>query len=289
VLTMWAFAFVPSPALAGLAAAYLAGVWRVRRRHPARPWPAARALAFLAGLAVTAAATQSAVAAYDGVLFSAHMVQHVLLIMVVPPLLVAGRPIILLMHACRNPVHTWVKRAVRSRAVTALTWPPATTLLYGLVVAGTHTPPVMDLVVRHALAHDAEHALYLVSGYLFFLPIVGSEPIRWRLSLPGRYLMLLAGMQVDTVAGVVLMVSGHPLFPAYTAARRPWGFTALADVHAGGTIMWMGSDITMAFLAITLASVFFYGSRQAGAASDEASLAAYNARLAALGRRSLAR
>ena len=288
-LAAWRFAPLPTVAVILLAAAYLAGMWRVGRRHPARPWPATRALAFLAGLAVTAVATQSAVAGYDGVLFSAHMVQHVLLIMVVPPLLVAGRPIMLLLHASRNPVHTWVKRAVRSPAVTGLSCPPAGALLYALVVAGTHTPPVMDLVLASGAAHDAEHALYLVTGYLFFLPVVGSEPIRWRLSLPGRYLMLLAAMQVDTVVGVVLMVTGHPLFPGYAAARRPWPVTALADVHDGGMIMWMGSDAVMALLAVVLAAAFFYRPRQPGNVADEAALASYNARLAALGDRSLAR
>ena len=71
-------------------AAYLAGAWRVGRRHPARPWPRHRTLAFLLGLAVIAIAVQSSAGAYDDVLFSAHMVQHLLLIMAAPPLPGAG-------------------------------------------------------------------------------------------------------------------------------------------------------------------------------------------------------
>ena len=114
-LRVWQFAPVVSGVLLLLAAGYLAGVWRVARRHPARPWPAARTIAFLAGLAVTGVATQSSIGAYDDVLFSDHMVQHLLLIMVAPPLLVLGRPVTLLLHSVGNPGHTWVKRAVRSR------------------------------------------------------------------------------------------------------------------------------------------------------------------------------
>jgi putative copper resistance protein D len=161
-----------------LAAAYLAGMWRVGRRHPRRPWPAGRTAAFLAGLAVIGVATQSSIGANDDVLFSVHMVQHLLLIMVAPPLLVADRPVTLLLHAAGNPVHTLVKRVVRSRALSVLTFPPAATALYCAVVAATHLTPLMNLVVRNDAVHNAEHVLYVVTGYLFFLPVVGSEPIR---------------------------------------------------------------------------------------------------------------
>jgi cytochrome c oxidase assembly factor CtaG len=70
------------------------------------------------------------------------MVQHLLLIMVAPPLLVSGRPVTLLLHATRNPVHTRVKRTVRSRVVSGLTRAPVVSGLYALVVAVTHLTPV---------------------------------------------------------------------------------------------------------------------------------------------------
>jgi putative copper resistance protein D len=206
------------------------------------------------------------------------MVQHLLLIMVAPPLLVVGRPVTLLMHAMGNPAHTWLKRAVRSRVASALTWPPAAALAYAAVVAGTHTPPVMDLVVRSPAAHLAEHGLYLLAGYLFFLPVVGCEPIRWRVPLPGRFVLLLLAMQVDTVVGVVFMVAGHEVFGAYRHPRG-WGPAPLADLHQGGVIMWAGSDIVMIVVALIVAvGMVRAGNRR----TKEASLAAYNAYLAAL-------
>ena len=91
-LTAWQFPPLVSALLVLLAAAYLGGV-RITGRHPARPWPAGRTAAFLLGLAVIAVATQSSIGVYDDVLFSVHMVQHLLLIMVAPPLLVFGRPV----------------------------------------------------------------------------------------------------------------------------------------------------------------------------------------------------
>lgn len=264
VLTGWQFAPAVSAGLAVAAAAYLAGAWRVGRRHPARPWPVTWTAAFLAGLAVIAVATQSGIGRYDGTAFSLHMVQHVLLIMVAPPLLVSGRPVTLLLHAAGNPVHSWVKRAVRSRAATALTWPPAVLLLYAVVVAGTHTPPVMDAVVRDGAVHDGEHLLYLVSGYLYFLLVIGSEPIRWRVSMLGRYLLLLAAMQVDTVVGVVLMSAGREIYPAYARTPPLWGAGPVTDLHRGGLIMFAGSDIVMTLLALAVAVAFLHAPRAAG-------------------------
>jgi putative copper resistance protein D len=284
-LTTWQFAPVVSGLLILLAAGYLTGTWRVRRRHPARPWPLARTLAFFLGLAVIAVATQSSIGAYDDVLFSVHMVQHLLLIMVAPPLLVAGRPITLLLHASRNPLHTWVKRIVRSRTVTALTWPPGTVILYAVVVAATHLTPFMNLVLTNDAVHNAEHALYLLVGYLYFLPLIGSEPLRWRVSPFGRYALLLATMPVDTAVGVVLMLLPHEIFPAYAQTGRHWGPGLVTDLHQGGFIMFAGSDLIMALLGVTLAVSLVRQppARSAPGRPDAAAaLDAYNAHLRSL-------
>jgi cytochrome c oxidase assembly factor CtaG len=265
-----------------LAAGYLAGVWRVRRRHPARPWPAARILVFFGGLAVIAVATQSSIGAYDDVLFSVHMVQHLLLIMVAPPLLVAGRPVTLLLHASRNPVHGWVQRVLRSRTVTALTWPPGTVVLYAAVVAVTHLTPLMNPVLENETVHDAEHVLYLLVGYLYFLPVIGSEPVRPRVSVFGRYLLLLVTMPIDTAVGVILMLAPHALFPAYAQTGRHWGPSQVADLHLGGFIMFAGSDLILTALGVALA-VSLVRRPTAGRPADQAAaLDAYNAHLSSL-------
>lgn len=284
-LASWQFAPLVSGALIAAAAGYLACAARVAQRHPARPWPVGRLASFLAGLAVIAVATQSSIGVYDDVLFADHMVQHVLLIMVAPPLLVVGSPVTLLLHASRNPLHTWLKRAVRSRLVTALTWPPGTTGLYCLVVAGTHTPPVMDLVLSSDTAHNLEHALYLVTGYLFFLPVAGSEPIRWRMSIAGRYLMMLVAMMADSFTGIVFTFQARELFPPYARSGRTWGPSLAGDLHAGGLVMVVGSDIAMTAVAIGLAVHFIRDSRRArhGAAGTRTYCGALARQMAAAG------
>src|SRR5258708_589196 len=182
VLGQWQFAPLVTAGVVVAAAAYLWGVARVARRHPVRPWPAWRTGIFLGGLAVVVLALQSGLGSYDDVLFWDHMIQHLMLIMVAPPLLIFGQPLPLLLHASRNPVHTWAKRAVRSRAVTWLTWPPFGVAAYALTIAVTPLTRLMNLVMSNQVLHNAEHALYLLVGYLFFLPLVGREPLRWRLS-----------------------------------------------------------------------------------------------------------
>src|SRR5205823_13710671 len=114
-----------------------------------RQAPARRTLAFLLGLGAAAVATQGSPAVYDDVLFSAHMVQHLLLIMAAPPLLIAGRPVTLLLHVTRNPTHTRVKHILRSRVVSALIWPPAAAALYAAVVIGTNLTPLMNLALEN--------------------------------------------------------------------------------------------------------------------------------------------
>jgi putative copper resistance protein D len=244
VLERWEFAPVVTAIAAVFAALYLWGAWRVGRRHPARPWPWWRTALFLGGLAVVAAATESGVGAYDDVLFWDHMIQHLMLIMIAPPLLVLGQPVTLLLHASRNPLHTWAKRVVRSRVATFLTCPPFVLALYAATIAVTHLTGLVSTVAANPALHNAEHALYLIVGYLFFLPILGSEPIRWRLSYPIRFVILVVAMPVDTFTGLVLGTENTPM-PGITGVRPPGSLSPVADLHAGGAVMWIGGDAIM--------------------------------------------
>jgi cytochrome c oxidase assembly factor CtaG len=254
--SQWEFAPVVTVGVAVLAVLYLVGVLRVRRDHPARPWPWLRTFAFLAGLATIVLATQSSIGAYDDVLFSVHMIQHLMLIMIAPVLLVAGRPVMLLLHASRNPVHRWTMRAVRSRVVTALTCPPVAAAIYGATIVGTHLTSFMNVVLLHQNAHDGEHLLYLVAGYLYFLPVLGSEPIKWKMSFPTRFVLLALSMPFDTFVGVVLLETNHEPFSAYAHTGRTWGPSLLSDLHLGGAIMWVGGDGIMFFLVVCVFMVF---------------------------------
>jgi putative copper resistance protein D len=178
------------------------------------------------------------------VLFWDHMIQHLLLIMVAPPLLVVGQPFTLLLHASRNPLHTWAKRAVRSRIATFLTWPLFGLALYCATIVGTHLTVLSRLILQNQTLHNAEHVLYLVVGYLFFLPLLGHEPIKWRVSYPIRLLVLALAMPVDTFTGLILLYANQgDVVP--TDVRPPGSPAPVQDLHWAGAVMWIGGDALM--------------------------------------------
>jgi putative copper resistance protein D len=259
IATRWQFAPVVTAFAVVAAGLYLWGTFRVRRRHPVNPWPWWRTGLFLTGLFIVVIATQSGVGSYDDVLFWDHMVQHLLLLMVAPPLLVVGQPGTLLLHASRNPVHTWAKRLMRSRVVSALTFPAFGVLLYIGTIVGTHLTGFMNLTMTNDAAHQGEHVLYLVAGYLYFLPLIGREPIRWRVSYPTRLFLLFIAMPVDAFTGLVLGSEGGNPFPSMADGRPGWAPSPIDDVHIGGAVMWVGGAGLMFALMM---AVFFAWSRE---------------------------
>jgi cytochrome c oxidase assembly factor CtaG len=256
-VTNWQFAPIVTGFTVILAAAYLWGALRVRKRHPRRPWPIGRTIAFLLGLLVINVATQSGIGTYDDTLFWDHMIQHLMLIMVAPPLLVSGQPVTLLLHASRNPLHTWVKKIIRSKPVLWITWPALGVAAYAATIVGTHLTNFMNLVIEHDAVHESEHVLYLVVGYLYFLPLIGREPIKWKVSYPLRLFLLFIAMPVDAFTGVVL--GSYQTDPFLPMDPRSWGPSAVNDLHQGGAVMWVGGAAIM-FVVIML--TFFAWTRE---------------------------
>jgi len=256
-VTHWQFAPVVTVFTAVFAGLYVWGAVRVARRHPARPWPAWRMASFLGGLLVVLLATQSGIGVYDDTLFWVHMIQHLMLIMIAPPLLVAGQPVTLLMHASRNPLHTRVKRLVRSRPVVWLTWPAVGVVAYAATIVGTHLTSFMNWVMTYSAVHDGEHVLYLVVGYLYFLPLIGREPLKWKVSYPLRLFLLFIAMPVDAFTGVVL--NSESSYPFVPLEPRSWGPSPLNDVHMGGAVMWIGGA---AIMFVVIMATFFAWSRE---------------------------
>jgi putative copper resistance protein D len=264
VFTHWQLAPVVTGGSAVLAVLYGWGVVRVARRHPARPWPLWRALLFGAGLLVVVFATQSGLGVYDDLLFYDHMIQHVLLLMVAPALLIAGQPLTLLLHASRNPLHTWAKRVIRSPAASFLTWPVFGAVAYAAAVMISHLTAVASYTDQSPAWHDAEHAVFVVVGYLFYLPILGTEPIRWRLSYPVRFALLLLLMPIDTFTGVALGYASINS-PGVPAGPRPsWAPDRLSDLHSGGAVMWIAGDGIMFALMMIVFMMWTRDQRSAG-------------------------
>ena len=163
------------PFVVVLGAAYVIGVRRLHARG--RSWPATRTAAFLSGLVVVLVATESGLAAYDRVLYSLHVVQHVLLGMVAPLLLVLGAPITLALQAGSRTSQRRILRVLRSTPAQVLTHPLTAWLLFGTSIVTLYFTPLYELSLRNGWFHVATHAYFLLAGCLFLAHVVGLDPI----------------------------------------------------------------------------------------------------------------
>jgi cytochrome c oxidase assembly factor CtaG len=280
VLGAWRLEPVTLALLAASAVLYLAGVRRVAELHPRNAWPRSRTRAFLAGLAAIGLALLSPIDTYAEVLFSIHMVQHMLLTTVAAPLLVLGTPVSLLLRAAGRSRHRQVMRVLRSWPVTALTHPMVAWVGFAAVMWGTHLSGLYDAALRSPPLHAAEHALFLVSAVLLWWPVVGLEPSHWRLPHPLRVGYVFMQSPVNTFLALVLYSSSRVLYPAYAATGRTWGPTPLDDLHAGAAIMWIGGDLVF-LLATVLGIAAWMRHEDVVSARIDAELAAQRARAAA--------
>jgi putative membrane protein len=247
LLTQWhldAIALVFVGVAAGL---YLAGVALANWAGPR--WPISRTVAFGAGLLVCVVATNGSIGVYDMALFSAHMIGHLMLVMLAPALICVGHPLELLVRASAEPWRTRVSTILRSGPVSVFFAPPLALASYTAVIVCSHLTGIMDTVMQSPWAGQLEHLVYLVVGFQFFTLLVGDETIRWQLSTPTRWLLLAIAMAVDTFTGVVLLTTTQ----AVAMVAVP-GLTVnpLSDTHAGGAIMWVGGDGLMVVVMIAL-------------------------------------
>lgn len=235
VLARWS---IEPGVVAGLA---LAAVLYVRRtgRGGRRPG------LFGAGLAVVALALLSPVATYAEGLLSVHMVQHLLLVLVAAPLLVASFP----GRRRASPLVAWTAFAAA-----------------GWVV---HFSPLFDLALRHAPVHAFEHVLFLGSGLLFWAPILHDGPSGP--SYPARLLYLALAMPQNTFLALAIFSADHPLYGSYVRQARPWGPSVLADQRLGGGIMWVAGDVTL-LVAVLLVAARWAASSAADELDDQLGL-----------------
>jgi putative membrane protein len=285
----WAFDPLVSIPVLLVGAAYLWAVRRVDRAHPGNPVPRSRVIAFLAGLAAIEIALQSIIERYDTTLFSVHMVQHILLTLVAPPLLALGGPITLLLRVVRPDVRRRVALPIlHSRLLRVVSFPVVAWLLFASVMWGTHFSPIFNESLDHPLVHQLEHLAYLAAGLLFWWPAVGVDPSPWRIPHPVRAMYLFLQMPQNTFLALSIYSAAAPLYQHYAAIRLPWGPSPLADQQIAGGLMWIVGDIVF-IVAIVLTVVGWMRSEEREAVGrerrEDAEIAAIRAREAALAER----
>lgn len=258
-VTTWTTAPIADVLAVLLVAAYLGAVWRLRGAGAG--WPAARVACWLGGVAALLLAVHSGIGAYGHALLWVHMIWHLMLIMVVPVLLIWGQPIRLVRRlAGQDALPSGTPGA---RLLRWATFPVLALAIYTAVLVGTHLTGFPEVAATQAWAHDVELVLYLVSGFLLFLPLVGTELTPWPLPHFVRFAVLGFAMGADTLVGVALMLTGHPLAPGSALLRPGWGPTLLADQSASGAIMWVVGDSLMMLLMLAVAAQWSASGSQA--------------------------
>ncbi|HXQ96060.1 MAG TPA: cytochrome c oxidase assembly protein [Candidatus Acidoferrales bacterium] len=236
----WSFEPTVQLPLLALALLYLGAVRGINRRHPANRVPARRVAAFLAGLATIEVALDGIVGHYDATLFSDHMFQHLLLMMLAAPLLTLGTPITVALRAVSPPVRTrLLLPALRSRAIVVLSHPLVGFVLFAGALWVSHFSAVYELSLENNVVHYLEHAVFLTVALLFWWPMVGRDPSPWRLPYPVRLVVMLLQMVQGTFLGVAIMGASAPLYAHYAGLHLGY-ITPLADQQAAGAIMWVG-------------------------------------------------
>ena len=207
-----------------------------------------RTAAFAAGLVTIVLALDSPIDGYADQLFWVHMVQHVLLLTVAPPLILLGRPWPRMWRALpiemRTAVGRGMARARWSAPLRALARPRPAWLLFNAAIVLWHIPAAYDATLRSNAVHQLEHATFFFTGLLFWARVIDPGPLRPRLVWPARIAYVVGAMVVGWVLAIALVLAPHPLYAHYAAlAHRPGGISALTDQQLAGGMMWVPGSL----------------------------------------------
>jgi len=283
-----------------LTGAAIASIWYLRAAHRLRrrgdQWPVLRDVLFVAGCALLVWVTCGAPAVYGKTSFSGHMIQHMALMMYIPPLIVAAAPVLLMLRTTpartdgSRGIREWVLAVLNSRYGHFLTRPAVAGFLFAGSMVAFYYSPAFEFALRSHLGHMAMCVHFLLTGYLFVWVIIGIDPGAGRASYPMRLIMMLVTLAFHAFFGLALMSDVNILAPTWWADL---GLTnqdsLLADQHIGGGIAWGAGEMPTVIIAIVLGYLWQKDDRKESIRADrqadrdgDAELAAYNARLQAL-------
>ena len=230
--------------LAALAALYL---WRARSATSENILSGWRKLSFFSSLLVIFGSLNGPIHDLsDTYLFSAHMVQHLLLTMLMPPLMILGVPGWMLRPLLRNRVISRVARRV--------TKPITCFVIFNLVIAVWHLPIFYNAAMDNHNIHILEHLMFMAAAVLMWWPITSQLPELPRLSYPGQMLYCFLMILPMSIVAIYISMADQVLYPAYSAAPRVTSLSPLEDQLLGGLIMWVPGGV---IFMIIMTVVFF--------------------------------
>lgn len=232
------------------AALYLYGVYRLRARGDR--WPLGRTLLFLGpGLGGIALVTLTGIGAYDTTLLSVHMIQHMVLSMVAPIFLALGAPVTLALRTLSLRPRRVLLAVVHSRAGKFLAFPLVSFGLFVVNPFALYFSSLYQQTLTHPFLHEFVHLHFIVTGCLFFWPLLGLDPLPGRWPYPGRALLMMLSVPFHTVLGLTIMQSVTLLGGDYYPNLHLGWADPMADQKLAGGILWAGGE----FVSITMIAV----------------------------------
>jgi cytochrome c oxidase assembly factor CtaG len=251
----WTLAPLPLVVTVWATGLYLLGVAVLRRRGDR--WPVGRTLVFVvAGMGSFYVATSSGLAAYDTVLLSVHMVQHMVLSMLVPLALALGAPVTLALRTLPGTPRSWLLALLHSRVAKVLAFPPLAFLLYVVSPWALYFTEWYDASLRSAYVHEMMHMHLVLVGALFFWPLVGVDPVPGRVGYPFRFLLIVLTLPFHAFLGVTIMgqtkLIGGDWYPSlHDGPMGAWLPDPADDQNLAGGILWGAGDlVAVVFLAV---------------------------------------
>ncbi|HET9059251.1 MAG TPA: cytochrome c oxidase assembly protein [Acidimicrobiales bacterium] len=236
LLTAWQWGPFPIAALVTVLALgywYLRAEWKLATKG--RRWPAQRTVPFLAGLVLIDLALQSPLATFTGSYFQAHVVQHLILMVVAPPLLALGAPSTLLLQTESRKVKSWWLAVLHSRPFAAITNPVLVWFAYFGAMFGFFLTGLVNTAMHDMALMDLCNLAFLFSGTLYWWPMVGLDPIiHWKMGYGARIANLAIGVPFEAFLGIAIMSQHVPIASMYS----------LPSTHAGGALLWAATELS---------------------------------------------
>lgn len=269
------------------------GVFRLVRRGDR--WSAGRCVAFSLGVLTVGVTMCTGLNEYGMVMFSVHMVQHMIISMLSPILLLLGAPVTLTLRALPTAGHgrkgprELLVALLHSRYMRVITHPAFTIPLFIASLYALYFTPLFDLLMRHPAGHILMMVHFLLVGLVFFWPIMGVDPGPHRPGYVMRMLELFMGMPFHAFFGIALMMASQPMVGTFAHPMASLHIDPLGDQHAAGGIAWAFSEVPSVVVLIALVFQWYVSEQRISRRKDRAAdrdgdqeLIAYNAYLASL-------
>ncbi|MEW5351879.1 cytochrome c oxidase assembly protein [Streptomyces sp. 16-176A] len=272
------------------------GVVRLRRRGDS--WPVGRTVAYVVGVLTVLLTMCTGLNDYGMVMFSVHMVQHMVISMLSPILILLGAPITLALRALpvagrgRKGPRELLLALLHSRYMRIVTHPAFTIPMFIASLYALYFTPLFDFLMGSRAGHIAMMVHFLAVGVAFFWPIMGVDPGPHRPGYLMRMLELFAGMPFHAFFGIALMMGSTPMVKTFEHPPASLGIDALSDQSAAGGIAWAFSEVPSVLVLLALLFQWYRSEQRQAKRTDRAAdrdgdkeLAAYNAYLASLNAR----